>query len=125
MVGLFTFICKPIVFLHGKSKKTYSFFLIVVGLCILGMIGCNQNSRLDTKTFRDILFRIHECEAYHEIKFNNQNPAFLESCKESIFQETKVDSAMFYKTLEYYKQHSSEFEVLYDTLIQASEAKPI
>ncbi len=80
---------------------------------------------MDKQKFQEVLFKIHECEAFNELKYKNANSEFVDQCKFKVFQETKVDSNLFYSTLDYYKKHTEEFEAIYDTLIYQSESKII
>lgn len=87
--------------------------------------SCHNATEIKKDRMREILFRIHECEAYHDMKYNNQNPEFIESCKSEVLVEYGVSLESYQKSLQYYKNHPSEFELLYDSLIVYSENKPI
>ena len=106
-------------FLSLKSSRNIWFILLLI------ISSCNLESKKEEAKFKDVLFKIHECEAYNELKFSNQDSVFLNSCIQSAFNESGIKAEDFYKNVEKYKRNSAEFEKLYDSLIYRSESKTI
>jgi hypothetical protein len=106
-------------YLSYRSARNLS--MIVILICS----ACKSEKTLDAKRFQEVLFKIHECEAYNELKYENKNQTFLENCKNSVFKESNVSADIFYNTVEKYKSNSVDFEKMYDTLIYQSESKSI
>lgn len=106
-------------FLSFRSARNIS--LLIIFSCF----ACKSKKTLDTKTFQEVLFKIHECEAYNELKFENKNAAFLDNCKNKVFEESKVNPEIFYNTVDDYKSNSIGFETIYDSIINQSESKSI
>lgn len=96
----------------------------VILILIFFFLSCQRNALIERNQFKDILYKIHECEAYNELKYENENTAFLQSCKYSVLEDYHVHPHDFETTVRYYRDHSDEFEKIYDTLISRSESNP-
>ncbi len=100
-------------FQFQKYKLLYYFAAIF----LLALYSCSANPSLNEERFKGALVKIHECEAYHELKLGNNQPAFIESCKTKVLKDLRISSKDFEQTTQYYKAHPKEFEVLYDSLL--------
>jgi hypothetical protein len=97
-------------------------YLFLIYIIVLNT-SCS-NSKNEEKAFLEILGKIHECEAYQEIKLENKDSIFLSSCIESIFAENKqYDKNEFMKSLKKYQQNGKEYEIIYDSLINKLSIK--
>lgn len=76
---------------------------------------------IEKKEFMNILYEIHKCESYNELKYSNGNMAFQDNCKKSILESHKVSESKYFKTMDYYKKNYTELELMYDSLIVAHE----
>ena len=97
-------------------------YLFLIYIIVLNT-SCS-NSKNEEKAFVEILGKIHECEAYQEIKLDNKDSIFLASCIESIFVENKqYDKNKFVEMLKTYQQNGKEYEIIYDSLINKLSIK--
>jgi hypothetical protein len=97
-------------------------YLFLIYIIVLNT-SCS-NSKNEEKAFVEILSKIHECEAYQEIKLENKDSIFLSSCIESIFVENKqYDKNKFVEMLKTYQQNGKEYEIIYDSLINKLSIK--
>jgi len=97
-------------------------YLFLIYIIVLNT-SCS-NSKNEEKAFLEILGKIHECEAYQEIKLENKDSVFLSSCIESIFNENKqYDKNEFIKSLKKHQQNGKEYEIIYDSLINQLSIK--
>lgn len=101
-------------------KKTFFLFFLIIS-----SFSCHQNKAIEKKEFMSILYEIHKCEAYNELKYSNENMAFQENCKKSILDEHKIEEKTYQTSIEYYKKNYAEFEAIYDSLIATHEAGKI
>lgn len=97
-------------------------YLFLIYILVLN-IQC-KNTHNEEKEFIEILGKIHECEAYQEIKLENKDSIFLSSCIESVFVENKkYDKNKFVNMLKSYQQNGKEYEIIYDSLINKLSIK--
>lgn len=97
-------------------------YLFLIYIIVLNT-SCS-NSKNEEKAFVEILCKIHECEAYQEIKLENKDSIFLSSCIESIFVENKqYNKNKFVEMLKTYQQNGKEYEITYDSLINRLSIK--
>lgn len=97
-------------------------YLILIYILFLNN-GC-VTFKNEEKVFIEILGKIHECEAYQEIKLENKDSLFLSSCIESIFKENaNYNKNDFIKTLKSYQKNGKEYEMIYDSLINQLSIK--
>lgn len=98
------------------AKNTLLLGKVIIFIIIL-LTSCETKPKIENKRLKEVLVKIHECEAYHELKLSSQRLDFLEACKNSALKETNVDKDLFDKTIIYYKNHPKEFEELYDSIL--------
>jgi Domain of unknown function (DUF4296) len=94
-----------------KFKNTI--FISVMAFC-----SCNQSNIIEKSKFKEILTKIHQCEAYNELKFKNTNAPFLNQCKANVLTEYKIDLAQYEKTMSHYRNDSKAFEEIYDSILK-------
>lgn len=90
---------------------------LIVFLIITTLVGCRTKTPLKEAQFMEAIEKIHECEAYHELKLASNNLTFLESCKNQALKDLNISIKDFEQTTQYYKANPKEFEALYDTLL--------
>ena len=66
---------------------------------------------------KEVILKIHECEAYQELKFANQNSSFLENCKMQVFHDAQITKEQFEKSMAYYRKNPKKLEDIYDSLL--------
>lgn len=79
--------------------------------------SCANKSIINADKYKEALLKIHQCEAYHELKMSSNQPAFLENCKAQALLDLNISKNDFDKTTEYYKSRPMEFEALYDSIL--------
>lgn len=85
---------------------------------IIGLLfGCFDKQGIGAEKYKEALLKIHQCEAYHELKMASNNPSFLENCKSQVLKDLNISKDDFDKTTQYYKSKPKEFEALYDSLL--------
>ena len=85
---------------------------------IIGLfLGCADKQGIGTEKYKEALLKIHQCEAYHELKMASNNPSFLKNCKAQALKELNISKEDFDETTQYYKSKPKEFEALYDSLL--------
>ena len=99
-----------------RVKNTMDFRKVLIFMAIL-VFSCGNKKKMDNLKFKEVLLKIHQCEAYNELKFGSNNATFLEECKNTALKETNVTKEMFQNSMVYYTQHPKELETLYDTLL--------
>lgn len=104
--------------IKNKEVKNTMQINFMLFLCLVCLNSCQNESKLNNAKFKEVLHKIHQCEAYNEMKYGNVNAKFLEDCKSSAMKESQMSQEQFEKTMNYYTQHSKEFEALYDTILQ-------
>lgn len=87
------------------------FFIIIL------LFGCAGKQPISIDKYKEALLKIHQCEAYQELKLAGSNPSFLDGCKAEALKELKISNEDFDKTTQYYKSKPKEFEALYDSLL--------
>lgn len=92
----------------------FRFGIILVGI----LIGCGNKAKLNDAKFRLVIEKLHECEAYSELKSNALPAEFTESCKQKALSEAQVSREQFEASLSYYRKHPKEFEIIYDSLLK-------
>jgi hypothetical protein len=92
-------------------------FRFIVFLCFIYLNSCQNDKKKSDLKFKEVLHKIHQCEAYNELKFGNADTLFLENCKQSAMKEVQMSNEQFIQSMNYYTQHPKEFEELYDTLL--------
>jgi len=89
----------------------------IVYLIISSFVACGTKTPLNETQFKEVILKIHECEAYHELKLANNHLTFLENCKNQALKDLNISIKDFEQTTQYYKANPKEFEALYDTLL--------
>lgn len=90
-------------------------FILVFIISLL--FGCAGKQGISQDKFKEALLKIHQCEAYHELKMASNNPPFIENCKSQALKDLNISKEDFDKTTQYYKSKPKEFEALYDSLL--------
>lgn len=88
-----------------------------MAIFLLVLYSCGAKPSIKEEPFKEALVKIHECEAYHELKLGNNQPTFLEGCKAKALKDLAISPTDFAQTTQYYKDHPIEFEALYDSLL--------
>jgi hypothetical protein len=97
--------------------QKYKLLCYFAAIFLLALYSCRAKPSLKEERYKEALVKIHECEAYHELKLGNNQPAFIESCKAKALKDLTISPKDFEQTTQYYKAHPKEFEVLYDSLL--------
>ena len=85
---------------------------------IIGLFfGCADKQGIGAEKYKEALLKIHQCEAYHELKMASNNPSFLKNCKAQALKELNISKEDFDEITQYYKSKPKEFEALYDSLL--------
>ena len=101
--------------MKSDSKITALRFVLVF---IIGLFfGCADKQGIGTEKYKEALLKIHQCEAYHELKMASNNPSFLKNCKAQALKELNISKEDFDEITQYYKSKPKEFEALYDSLL--------
>jgi hypothetical protein len=98
-------------------NQKYRLLPYYAAIFLLNLYSCGGGPKIKEELFKEALVKIHECEAYHELKLGNNQPSFLESCKAQALKNLKISPSDFEQTTQYYKTYPKEFEVLYDSLL--------
>ncbi len=80
-------------------------------------IGCTDRQGIAIEKYKEALVKIHQCEAYYEMKMANNSTSFLENCKAQALKDLNIRKEDFDQTTQYYKSKPKEFEALYDSLL--------
>jgi hypothetical protein len=91
-----------------RISLIFSFFIL---------FSCTNEKKITDSKFKDALIKIHQCEAYNELKYSNENAKFQEDCKQAALKELNISKENFETSMNYYTKHPKEFEALYDTLL--------
>lgn len=89
----------------------------ITSLILFFIISCQDKLPVDTAVFKDVLIKIHECESYNELKFQNSNAAFEATCKNQVLSEMNVKTSDYDKMMTYYKSNPKELELIYDSIL--------
>lgn len=92
-------------------------FRIAFLFSLICFFSCQNEKKINDIKLKEVLFKIHQCEAYNELKFNNYNTVFMESCKQEALNDVKWSKADFDASMMYYTKHPEELEALYDTIL--------
>lgn len=104
-------------FKNIEVKNTKQIYLAGF-LCFIFLISCDKEKKINDAKFKEVLLRIHQCEAYNEFKYGGTNTQFFEDCKQSALKESQLSKEQFEKSMTYFTQHPKEFEAMYDTILK-------